>query len=119
MYQWPICVSTIIATSAAAENHAMLCWPCGMTTSAASSGPSAEPALPPTWNTDCASPCWPPDAIRATRDDSGWNTDEPQPTSAAATSSIGKLDATDISSSPASVKPMPTGSEYGFGRLSV
>ena len=44
---------------------------------AASSGPSAEPTLPPTWNSDCARPCRPPDAMRATREDSGWNTDEP------------------------------------------
>ena len=97
----------------------MLRWPCGITINAASSGPSDEPALPPTWNSDCARPCRPPDAMRATRDDSGWNTDEPQPTSAAATSSTPKLGATDISSSPTSVKPMPTGSEYGFGCLSV
>ena len=31
----------------------------------------AEPTLPPTWNTDWAMPCRPPEAIRATRDDSG------------------------------------------------
>ena len=31
----------------------------------------ADPTLPPTWKTDCASPCRPPEAIRATRDDSG------------------------------------------------
>ena len=43
----------------------------GTTTNAASSGPIDEPRLPPTWNTDCASPCRPPDAMRATRDDSG------------------------------------------------
>ncbi len=62
----------------------MLPWPRGMTMKAASSGPSDEPALPPTWNNDCASPCRPPEAMRAMRDDSGWNTDEPIPTSAAA-----------------------------------
>ena len=53
---------------------------------AASSGPTAEPALPPTWKTDCASPCRPPEAIRATREDSGWNIDDPSPISAAASS---------------------------------
>ena len=46
---------------------------------AASSGPSAEPALPPTWKNDWARPCRPPDAMRATRDDSGWNTADPMP----------------------------------------
>ncbi len=29
-------------------------------------------------------PCLPPEASRATRDDSGWNTDEPMPISPAA-----------------------------------
>jgi len=66
-------------------NQAMLLCPRGTTTKAASSGPTADPELPPTWNSDCASPCRPPEAIRATRDDSGWNTDDPTPTSAAAT----------------------------------
>ncbi len=51
---------------------------------AASSGPIAVPKLPPTWNTDCARPCRPPEASRATREDSGWNTEEPMPISAAA-----------------------------------
>ena len=45
-----------IASSAAAENQAMLPWPCGTTMNAASSGPTAEPVLPPTWNSDCANP---------------------------------------------------------------
>lgn len=57
--------------------------------------------------------------MRATRDDSGWNTDDPQPTSAAAMSNVPKLPAIDISRRPDSVKPIPTGSEYGFGCLSV
>ncbi len=30
-----------------------------------------EPALPPTWNSDCANPCRPPEASLARRDDSG------------------------------------------------
>ena len=51
---------------------------------AAISGPAAEPALPPTWNSDCASPCLPPEAMRATREASGWNTEEPSPISATA-----------------------------------
>ena len=56
---------------------------------AATSGPIAEPVLPPTWNSDCASPCRPPDAIRATREDSGWKTAEPRPTSPADSSRPG------------------------------
>src|ERR1700709_2745777 len=111
--------STTMASSAAAENHAMLRCPCGITTKAASKGPRELPALPPTWNTAGASPCRPPDAMRATREDSGWKIDDPQPTSAAATSNTGKLPAIDINNKPHSVKPMPTGSEYGFGCLSV
>ncbi|MNT64318.1 hypothetical protein D3C72_2022090 [compost metagenome] len=84
-YQPPMRHSTTMPTSAASENHARLaCW---CTISAASSGPMALPPLPPTWKIDCASPCWPPEAMRATRDDSGWKIDEPVPTSAAATSS--------------------------------
>ena len=42
--------------SAIAENQAMLPWPKGTTISAASSGPSDEPMLPPTWNRDWAKP---------------------------------------------------------------
>ena len=38
---------------------------------AASSGPIADPVLPPTWNSDWAKPCRPPEAMRATRDDFG------------------------------------------------
>ena len=64
-------VNTTMAASAASENHAMLRCPRGSTMNAANSGPSAVPAFPPTWKSDCASPCWPPDARRATRDDSG------------------------------------------------
>ena len=67
-------------------NQAMLRWPCGSTMKAASSGPIADPALPPTWKSDCAKPCRPPEAIRATRDDSGWKIDEPMPTQPTATS---------------------------------
>ena len=55
-YQPPTWKSTNIASSAAPENHTMLCWPRGTTMNAASSGPAAEPMLPPTWNSDWASP---------------------------------------------------------------
>ncbi|MNV81819.1 hypothetical protein D3C71_1755120 [compost metagenome] len=71
LYQRPIPVSTTMPNSAASENHATLPCPCGMMKSAANSGPSADPTLPPTWNSDCANPCRPPEAMRATRDDSG------------------------------------------------
>ena len=53
----------------------MLRWPCGTTMKAASSGPIARPTLPPTWNTDWARPWRPPEASRATREDSGWKTE--------------------------------------------
>jgi hypothetical protein len=79
LYQVPICHSTAMATSAASPNQAMAPCPCGMTTAAASSGPTALPVLPPTWKIDCASPGCPPEARRAMREDSGWNTDEPVP----------------------------------------
>jgi hypothetical protein len=46
----------VIPASAVTANHAMLRWPFGSTTNAASSGPIAEPALPPTWKSDCAKP---------------------------------------------------------------
>ncbi len=58
------------------------------TTIAASRGPSAEPQLPPTWNIACANPGLGPAAIRATREHSGWNTDEPMPTTHAASTVI-------------------------------
>jgi len=112
-------VSSAIAISAAIANQAMLPCPRGITMNAASSGPLAEPMLPPTWNTDCAKPWRPPDAMRATREDSGWNTEEPEPIRAAATSSIGKLDAFASSSRPVSVKPMPIASDQGSGWRSV
>ena len=70
-YQRPTRHSTIMASSATSEKAATLCWPYGTTTNAARSGPIAEPALPPTWNTDWASPARPPEARRATREDSG------------------------------------------------
>ena len=54
---------------------------------AASSGPTAWPTLPPTWNTLCAVPNRPPEAARATRDASGWKIEEPTPISIAPTTS--------------------------------
>ena len=89
LYQVPTCSSTSMANSATSENQEMLPCPRGTTTKAASSGPSAWPACPPTWNSDWANPCRPPEASRAMRVDSGWNTDDPVPISAAPTSSIG------------------------------
>ncbi|KAG1079012.1 hypothetical protein G6F40_016483 [Rhizopus arrhizus] len=71
LYQRPIPVSTTLPNNAASDTHATPPCPCGMLKSAASSGPSAEPTLPPTWKSDCARPWRPPEAMRATRDDSG------------------------------------------------
>src|SRR3569832_1955398 len=100
----PTPASTIMASNAKSENTARLFWPCGSTTQAASSGPNDAPALPPTWKIDCARPCRPPEAMRATRDASGWKIDGPLPTSAAAASSSGNVVACDSNSSPARVK---------------
>ena len=104
-----------MARMAAIENHAMLACPLGTTMNAASNGPIADPAFPPTWKSDCARPCRPPEAARAIRDDSGWKTDDPIPTNPAAMRIMGKLAATDSRRSPTSVNPMPIASEYGFG----
>ncbi len=54
--------------------------------------------------------------MRATRDDSGWNTDDPIPMSATATRIMGKVGAIASRNMPTSVNPIPTGSEYGVGR---
>ncbi len=106
-------------TSATRPNQATLSLPCGTITAAATSGPSALPVLPPTWNSDCARPCWPPEAMRAMRDDSGWKIDEPVPTIAAASSTAAKLGEYASSTRPHSVNVMPMGSERGSGFLSV
>ena len=119
LYHAPTRISTTMASSAAAENHAMLRCPAGSTMNAASSGPIDDPALPPTWKSDCARPCCPPDAMRATRDDSGWNTAEPMPTSATAHRTMAKVGADASRISPTRVNVMPAGSEYGVGRRSV
>ncbi len=89
------------------EHQAIEPWPRGRMTKAASRGPSDEPRLPPTWKIDWASPKRPPEESRAMRDASGWNTDDPTPTSAAAASRAGKEVALESSSRPAKVKPMP------------
>ena len=73
----------VMPPRAASANQARLAWPRGRMKKAASSGPSDWPKLPPTWNTDCARPCWPPEASRAIRDASGWKMEEPTPISAA------------------------------------
>ena len=74
---------------------------------------------PPIWNRDWAKPGWLPAAMRATREDSGWKTDEPMPISMADSSTAPKLPACDRESKPIRVKPMPRGSEYGMGLRSV
>src|SRR3954452_10578777 len=115
-YHPPTRHSTTMAIKAARENQATLRWPRGSTTKAAASGPTADPAFPPTWKTDWASPCCPPDAIRATRDDSGWKTALPSPTMPADNSTIGKLLAAESRISPTRVNVIPAISEYGSGR---
>ena len=67
-------------------NQLTLAWPKGRMIIAAARGPIAEPTLPPTWNSDCAKPCRPPEARRAIRDDSGWKIDDPRPIKHAASS---------------------------------
>ncbi len=106
-------------TSASSANQATLDWPKGSTMNAAISGPIALPILPPTWNSDCAKPCRPPEASRATREASGWNTAEPKPIRQAASTSMPKPCAWPSSTSPTSVLAMPAGSEYGIGQRSV
>src|SRR5271170_2395361 len=118
-YQRPTRHRTTMASSAAIENQAMLGWPCGMMIHAAKSGPDALPKLPPTWKTDCASPCWPPDTRRAMRDDSGWKIDDPVPTNAAATRRMPKFGAMARTRMPTNVKDIPAASEYGLGWRSV
>ncbi len=85
---------------------------------AASSGPSAWPKLPPTWNSDWARPWRPPEAMRATRDEFGWKIAEPMPTMQAAPVSCQNTLACDSSSRPTRVKAMPIASENGWRYLS-
>ncbi len=58
-----------MASSAAPQNHTTDSRCPGRMASAASSGPSAVPIAPPTWNIDCASPRRVPAARCATRED--------------------------------------------------
>src|ERR1700730_1055209 len=109
----------MIATRAITENQPILLCPLGTMINAANKGPSDVPALPPTWNIDWASPCRPPEAIRARREASGWKTDDPMPTSPAAQRIIGALVALDRISRPMRVNPIPIANEYGLGRWSV
>src|SRR5579885_3678369 len=53
----------------------------------------------------------PPEAMRATREDSGWNTEEPMPTRATANRIAPKLGAMESSTRPTSVNVMPVGRE--------
>src|SRR5580693_5643520 len=71
LYQSPTQERIAVETSASSENAPSPCLPQRRTTIAAPTGPRADPTLPPTWNSDCASPGRPPEAMRATRDDSG------------------------------------------------
>src|SRR5450432_78020 len=71
LYQPPTFANTAMASRAASVNQARLACPCGMMIQAASRGPIALPAFPPTWNIDCARPWRPPEARRAMREDSG------------------------------------------------
>ncbi len=108
-----------MAATARSEHHTMLDWPRGTIRNAPINGPMADPTLPPTWNSAWASPCRPPEAIRAMRDASGWKMDDPTPSSPAATSSRANDVANASSIKPASENAMPITREYGMGRRSV
>ena len=110
-YQRPMRTSSATATRAASANQPTACCPKGITISAVSSGPTALPPLPPTWKIDCARLLRPPEAIGATRDASGWNTDEPHPMSATDSSMGAKPGAKASATSPKRVKHMPAASE--------
>src|SRR5260370_18581026 len=114
--QPPTFANKMIATRPTKENQPILLCPLGTMINAANKGPSDVPALPPTWNIDWASPCRPPEAMRASREASGWKTDDPMPTSPAEQRIMEKLLEMDKSSKPKSVSPMPMAKEYGFGR---
>ena len=79
LYQAPTRTNIKEASKAAAANQPTARWPWGSTMTAAKSGPMALPPLPPTWKMDCARLLRPPEAICATREASGWNTEEPHP----------------------------------------
>ncbi len=108
-----------MANAANSPNQATWAWPNGITMAAASSGPKALPALPPTWKVDCARPKRPPEASRAIREVSGWKVDEPMPTSAEASRIAGKLPTKASMRMPTSVHSEPAGNSQGFGWRSV
>src|SRR5690625_2982136 len=105
LYHLPTRQRMIIARRAMRENQPTLHCPRGTTTKAATSGPIAVPELPPTWKTDWARPCCPPEAIRATLDDSGWKTEDPSPTRAAGERRSTKLFGTERRRRPVRVNP--------------
>src|ERR1700722_622495 len=84
--------SSAMASMATNENHPMRRCPLGSTINAASSGPMEDPAFPPTENSSCATPCRPPEAMRAIRDASGWNTADPTPIRATANKILSEPD---------------------------
>src|ERR1700748_1965395 len=92
-YHFPTRNNMAIARSAARENQMIRDCPKGAMMAAANRGPSALPALPPTWNSDSAIPLRPPEARKATREDSGWKTAEPSPTRQTHNNTIGRLSA--------------------------
>ena len=69
----------------------------------------------------CARPSLPPEARRATRDDSGWKTAEPMPINEAANNSNAKVGAMASSSRPMKVTTMPIGSvtAWAYGRYNA
>ncbi len=103
--------NTAKPTIANSVNHPIAPCPRGIMMAAASKGPKAEPALPPTWKNDCAKPKRPPDAIRATREASGWKVEDPKPIIAEAINNQVKLLANTSMIRPANVNSMPVGSK--------
>lgn len=85
---------------------------------ATNNGPNDPPRFPPTWNNDCASPLFPPEANEVNREASGWNIDEPTPINATEHKTQGKEFAKARQSKPTNVKLMPIGNDHGEGFLS-
>ena len=99
----------------ASENQAMLRWPWGSTMNAASNGPSAEPALPPTWKNDCAKPCCPPEPCgRCATIPGEIPTSRCRPAPRPASSSAEGASEREQQQT-GQRKPMPAASEYGRG----
>src|ERR1700761_3328553 len=87
--------------------------------SATSNGPTALPALPPSWKNDCAKPLRPAADTIARRDDSGWKIEEPMPIIATAKRIATKPGARESITTPVKVSAIPTGSDHGLGLRSV